>query len=185
MATRTIDLIRHGQYGPDGLLTPVGRAQIELLGARYRAEGGPTELWASPVPRATETGEILGAALGLTPRRVVGLAEGIPSVPDPLPPGFDGWPADSVARHKARFDKVLDRILKPARGADKHLLLACHGNATRYLWTVAMGLPPEFWWVLRIHNGSVTRLFVTPTGRVRGVGFNDIGHLPPALQTET
>ncbi|MCA9567534.1 MAG: histidine phosphatase family protein [Myxococcales bacterium] len=187
MATRTIDFIRHGQYGEDGLLTPVGVAQIELLAARYRSQGGPTELWQSSMPRAMHTGRVLGRALGLTARTVALLGEGVPTVPDPRP----SWMApertfdlERVASHRARFDRVLERVLKPARGTDKHLLLACHGNATRYMWCTALGLDPVAWWGFRIHHASLSRIQVLKSGRVVGVSLNEVGHLPPALQSE-
>ncbi|MEZ4320033.1 MAG: histidine phosphatase family protein [Myxococcota bacterium] len=184
MATRTVDLIRHGQYGPDGELTPLGVEQIERLAARYRDEGAPTKLWVSPQPRAQHTGRILAAAFDLEPRTIMAIAEAVPSRPDPPPKAFADFPEESIAKGRARLDKILAKLVKRARGTDRHMVLACHGNVTRYLWTRALGLDPLAWWTLSIHNGSLTRFRVHADGRIKGIRFNDVGHLPSALQTE-
>ena len=184
VAQRTIDLVRHGAYGEDGHLTSVGVAQVQLLAARYQAEGGPTEIWASPIVRARQTGEILGRALGIKPRTVGDLAEGIPSVGSGLAESLDSGARKQLSETRARFERLLKRVRKSARGGDKHLLLACHGNVARYIWLRALDLDPPAWWSMHIHHASVSRLVVTPRG-VRGVRFNDVGHLPPALQSET
>lgn len=185
MATRTVDLLRHGQYGEDGRLTSIGIAQIELLGARYRDEGSPTELWASPLPRAQHTGELLAASLGLERKTVNNLAECLPSAPDPVPDSVAHYDAEVFEKGMARMTSVLNRITKRARGSDKHVVLACHGNVTRYLWTRAIGGDAVLWWNLDILHGSRTRFVVRADGSIKGVCFNDVGHLPTALQTGT
>ena len=64
-------LIRHAQAGdaPDDFsraLTPRGRAQIECLVKHFRAHDvlRPEEVWHSPLVRARETAQRLGAGLG-------------------------------------------------------------------------------------------------------------------------
>lgn len=184
MASRTIDFVRHGAYrDDDGLLTAVGIAQVELLAARYRAEGGPTELWASPLPRARHTAEILGQALDLKPRSVADLAEGVPTVGTDLAKVLGEADRANLQETTVRFERVLKRVRRGARGDDKHLVLACHGNVARYLWLRTLGIDPPCWWSLHIHHASVSRVVVTPRG-VHGVRFNDVGHLPASLQSE-
>ena len=185
MPRRIIDFVRHGAYdGDEGLLTPRGVAQVELLAARYRAEGGPTEIWASPMPRARHTGDILARALDLKPRSVADLAEGIPTAGGPVAEAWPDLGEDQLSATRARFERVLERINKRARGSHKHLVLACHGNVARYLWLRILGLSDPTWWAMHIHHASLSRVIVGRRG-VRAVRFNDIGHLPPALQSES
>jgi broad specificity phosphatase PhoE len=77
-------LARHGETGYNvqerfqGLLpvplNATGRAQAEQLAERAAAKDF-VELWCSPLRRARETADIVGARLGLTPREDVRLRE--------------------------------------------------------------------------------------------------------------
>ncbi len=82
-------LVRHGQvdgapgaFPPgDARLTEAGRGAVAAL-ATALAEAGvrPATLWTSDLPRAVATAEILGGALGVTPRREPRLREANPGV---------------------------------------------------------------------------------------------------------
>jgi phosphohistidine phosphatase len=75
-------LVRHAEAesgGPGHLrrLTAQGREQARALGARLREDGvRPDAILTSPVLRARETGELIGAELGIEPISAEGLAPG-------------------------------------------------------------------------------------------------------------
>jgi probable phosphoglycerate mutase len=77
-------LVRHGQslgniegriQGDDDPLTDFGRLQASTVAATLAQRGDITHLYASPLDRAMETASIIGAAVGLTPVPIAGLAE--------------------------------------------------------------------------------------------------------------
>lgn len=90
-ATRTLILIRHGQYehqqndSDKRILTKLGREQAQLTGERLRELGEKyTIMYYSSMPRATETAEIISKCLLDVPtRRCDMLQEGAPVRPEP------------------------------------------------------------------------------------------------------
>ena len=90
-ATRTLILIRHGQYehredDPEKrTLTELGREQSRLTGERLRELGEKyTMVHYSTMPRATETADIISKSLPDIPRKSCDmLREGAPIRPEP------------------------------------------------------------------------------------------------------
>ena len=90
-ATRTLILIRHGQYehwqndSEKRTLTKLGREQAQLTGERLQELGEKfTVMHYSSMPRATETAEIISKCLLDVPmRRCDMLQEGAPIRPEP------------------------------------------------------------------------------------------------------
>ena len=90
-ATRTLILIRHGQYehgqdDPDKrILTALGREQAMMTGERLREMGEKyTTLHYSTMPRATETANIISKSLPDVPTKSCDmLREGAPIRPEP------------------------------------------------------------------------------------------------------
>ena len=90
-ATRTLILIRHGQYehgqdDPDKrILTALGREQAMMTGERLREMGEKyTTLHYSTMPRATETANIICKSLpGVPTKSCDMLREGAPIRPEP------------------------------------------------------------------------------------------------------
>ena len=90
-ATRTLILIRHGQYeheqnDPDKrILTDLGREQARLTGERLREMGEKyTTIHFSTMPRATETANIISKSLPDVPMKSCDmLREGAPIRPEP------------------------------------------------------------------------------------------------------
>ena len=90
-ASRTLILIRHGQYvwdphDPDKrILTPLGRKQAALTGERLKELGHSyLTLHYSTMPRATETAQIIMQTLTDVPTRTCDLMrEGAPIRPEP------------------------------------------------------------------------------------------------------
>lgn len=185
MATRTLMLVRHGQYVTDpthprsGALTALGRKQARRLAGRL-AEYPVGALHVSTMPRAVETAELVGPALGsLRCRRTRLLLEGIPTALPQLP----GLSRALVTEHRQRMDEAFERYFKPARGRDRYEVLVCHGNIIRYLLRKALGDPAHKWWRSETHNCSLSMVSIDADGAMRLLALNDVGHLPRSMQT--
>jgi serine/threonine-protein phosphatase PGAM5 len=186
---RTLILVRHGAYDEDDprdaevgkALTAEGEAQVRLTAERLaKLTVRPDLLYASTLTRARQSGEIIGAALGLEP--VIS-----PDLSECTPPTTR---ADVMARQKpgdadscrAQIERVWALHFRPTRGADTTEVIVAHGNVIRYLVSRALGLDPSLWLNMTIANCSLSVVQVRADGRVRLVSFDDVGHLPPAMQ---
>ena len=189
-AARTLYLVRHGAYDPkaaasDDLgpgLTPLGVAQVRLLGARLAPLPGRWDaLLASPLRRAQETARVLAKDLNLTIETVSELAE---CTPESRRPDINGAEKpEAMAACAAGLDKLFAARFKPADGAERRELLVCHGNVIRYLVTRALGVDSKAWLEMSIGHASVTVIRVEANGGVRVLSVGDVGHLPFNLQT--
>jgi serine/threonine-protein phosphatase PGAM5 len=191
--TRTLILIRHGDYDDQDprdaevgrALVPLGREQARLAGVRLAALPARIDaLYASTMTRARETAEIIAASLpGLRPELVRDLRECTPptwrqDIARRLEPGE----ADSC---RAQIERAFARFFVPAPGEDRQEVLVCHGNVIRWFCCRALGVDPMAWGGMTIANCSLTIIRVLPDGALRLVSFDDVGHIPPALQTYT
>ena len=188
-ATRTIYLIRHGNYDPadkksdGGTLTPLGIAQARLVAARLRSlPVNFTSLHASTMTRADQTARIIQQSLSqLTAQMSPLLRECTPR----------SRRADLMAKEKpadldaaeAQLNQAFATYFVPARGADQHDILVCHGNVIRYLVTKALGVDTQAWLNLSLAHCSLTIIQVAPDGSFKVLAFADAGHIPPNLQS--
>ena len=165
-------LVRHGESVPnvepiiggmrgDAGLTPLGREQARLLEARLRAEELRADrLYASTLPRALETAEYVGRALGLAvvadddlhelrPGEADGLSVdewraryggfGAPmATVDPFRPFSPG--GESWAAFLTRAGSALARLV--ARHPDEAVVAVCHGGVLEASFYLAFGLGP-------------------------------------------
>jgi broad specificity phosphatase PhoE len=101
------------------LLTERGRAQAAAAGAGLR-ERGITRLLTSPMRRATETAEAVGAALGLEP--------------EPVPYAFEFHRGETFAEGMERIRLLKERFEAEAEAAadDDLPLLVTHGIVARF-----------------------------------------------------
>jgi serine/threonine-protein phosphatase PGAM5 len=203
MGMRVLYLVRHGQYVMDeskpnyGSLTPLGRKQAVQIGKRL-AHTPFAVIHHSDMLRAVETAEVMArqiertrlqmaadlpntAALSL--RSSSKLREGIPSGPT-------HWGAVSAeeesqrARTQKRMDQAFAKLFRPCRAEQRLELVVAHGNLIRYLIRRAMNDSTENWWRMDIHQGSLSIVAILPPPRDAVlIRFNDVGHLPPHLQT--
>ena len=182
MGMRRLLFLRHGQYDEEdsGELTALGIKQARIT-ARALAAEPLTIIHVSTLLRARQTAAIIGEAFPhLTPRASALLCEAIPTkLPKhlalPLEPG-------RVAKDRARVAKAAKRLFRPAR-AMRTELVVCHGNIIRYFFCIALGAKPETWIRLHTHHCGLTEIVVLPSGQLRGVRYNDLGHLPRGLRT--
>jgi serine/threonine-protein phosphatase PGAM5 len=189
-ATRTIVLVRHGNYADDPTadprlgphLSPIGVAQAHLVGARLAGMPAFDALYVSPLQRARDTAATI--ATDLPGRHFVvvdDLAECTP--PTRRAEIVAGEKPADLAACKARLDRVFATYFKPASGAARSDLFVCHGNVIRYLVTRALGVDPRAWLEMSVGHASITRILVEPDGRMKVVAVGDVGHLPSGLRT--
>jgi len=157
-------LARHGEtdYNAQGRFQGLGPVPLNALGrqqaaqlAELAAPKGFRELWCSPLVRARETADIVGARLGLEPiedRRLVETDTGhwtdrtFASVRAEDPEGFAAFeradpefafPGGESFRHQT--ERVMEALDEIAR-RPMPVLVVCHGMAIR-LVLAALGRP--------------------------------------------
>lgn len=206
-------LIRHGEAqtylekivaGEDNCkgLSPLGRRQAEALRDRFREHdelGEVDALYASTVPRAMETAEILAPAFGHLEVRIerdlreydAGEAHGLTweemeeryPVPVPHDPNWVRAPGgESWAAFGARVGVALQRIIADHKG--ETVVIACHGGVIEHAFQV-WGLSSVDGLHLEIKNTGITEFLWTeawpwhqpapPSWRL--IRVNDAAHL--------
>ncbi len=76
--------------------------------------------------------------------------------------------------------KIPTETPPPAATVD---ILVCHGNVIRYFVCRALQFPPDAWLRFEMYNGSMTHLYVRPSGRVGIQTMNDAGYMPKEMLT--
>ena len=173
----TVYLIRHGAHAhldhtlsgrqPNLPLTEVGRAQVAALGRRLAGEG-LTAIHSSPVQRARETAEAIGATCGLPVTQIAALDEidfgawtGRAFADLDADPAWTEW---NTARATARapggetMDQALDRASAHLATLTGPTAVVTHCDIIRGLVCRAIGLSLDNLHRLRVDAASVTRL---------------------------
>lgn len=182
LGTRTLLLIRHGQYEADGgRLTPLGREQALITG-RWLVEQNGTpralSLWSSTLPRARESAELIAHSFPLVKVRSVGvLREGMYSKVK----GYE-IPARERKEDRARASAAWSRFFRTSR-SDRLEIVVCHGNLIRYLVCRVLHAPVVRWTRMNSNHCGITRVLVRDTGAIRMVTYNETSHLPSKLVT--
>jgi serine/threonine-protein phosphatase PGAM5 len=188
--TRTIILVRHGEYDADPAadeklgphLSVLGIAQAHLVGARLAGLPGSIEgLHTSPMHRARDTaGTIAQDFPGRSFDVIDDLAECTP------PSRRDtGDSAEDMAACQAQLDRVYAAWFKASADGDRTDLFVCHGNVIRYLVTRALGVDPKAWLQMSIGHASITRIRIKADGSMQVIAVGDAGHLPPNMLSGT
>lgn len=205
--TRLI-LVRHGESNVtvNGVfggmksctgLSDLGRNQAERLRDRFEAGHEPAidEVWASNMPRAIETAEIVNEALGLELNIEPGLEEFRPGdvdgmrysdyveqygMPDQLadPYARIAPNGDSRATFFLRIGEALDRLTTARSG--RTLAVFCHGGVIDASFRLLLGIQSELPFQLHTTNTSVTEFVAlneSSPRRWRLVRYNDEAHL--------
>jgi len=140
----------------------------------------------STMKRATETGDIVHKHLpdiSIKPCDLI--REGAPCPPDPETTNWVPMPWDFYqegAQIEAGFRKYFHRA-DPEQTEDSVDILVCHGNVIRYFVCRALQVNPEAWLRMAVHNGSITVIAITPSGRVQLTQVGETGHFPPNMLT--
>lgn len=173
VGTRTLVLVRHGQYDTNdgGRLTALGREQAATT-ARFLEKLRVDAIWASTLPRAKETAAIVaGAFPGKRVKHTRFLCEGMYTK-------VDGYELTAAERDddRKRADRAFAMLFKKSR-TDRTELVVCHGNLIRYLVCLAIDVPYARWVRMTSHHCALTRVLIRDTGAVRLCSYNETGHL--------
>lgn len=201
----TVKRVFGGEQSCDGL-SDLGRRQAEALRDRWAAGGEPEVdvLYASTLPRAHETAQIINPALGNLPIQVEQDLE------EHRPGELDGMRFDQVQEQHGPVDfrsrphrpigpgteTVLEFFDRTARAFEhilhdnvgKTVVVACHGGVIDIAFRHLLDLPRNGMFDLWTLNTSLTEFRVDDTGEKRGrwtlVRYNDHAHLA-GLPSET
>ena len=192
--TRTIYLIRHGQYDQADTsdsdigqeLTPLGIAQARLL--TVRLNGMPVKfnlLTSSTMTRAKQTAIIINEEFPELKLQQSTL------IRECTPPT---WRKDIMADETESDLQMCAKNLEAAfaeyflpspDGNDRNDIIVCHGNVIRYFVTKVLKADPMSWLQMSIGNCSLTIIRILPDGSMKLAAYGDMGHIPPNMQTET
>lgn len=195
MANRILLLVRHGQYQkvkgkggdqPDGSLTELGIKQAQLIAKRLRKLKIPlAAIHHSTLDRAIETAQVISRAfpsVALQPSPL--LRECIPVIPKGMESHFAHIPAEFVEKGAEQVQQTFETFFRPFEGKQKQYeLLVAHGNLINYLVGRTIGGRPESWVKLEIQHCGLTEISISPSGWIRLIRHNDVGHLPISHQT--
>ena len=193
-ASRTIYLIRHGEYNSEDErdpdvgkeLVPLGIAQTRLLSSRLKSMGIEfNTLTSSTMTRARQTGMIINEDF---PELELQQSKLIRECTPPT------WREDIMAdESKTDLNECVENLetafkeffIPSPDEADKHDIIVCHGNVIRYFVTKVLNVDTMAWLQMTIGNSSLTIVNIKPDGSMKLVSFNDLGHITPNLQTLT
>jgi probable phosphoglycerate mutase len=194
MSVRHLYLTRHAEPGDDGRLTERGVQQAGLLGRRLSHVPFGT-VRHGPLPRATETAQLVARQLGGQVRVVELDAAGdyVPHVPSPDEvdrehrAGVTAFLADvspGEAAQGAQLAADAVRLLTgPERGEeDSHHLVVTHAFTIGWLVRHAYAAPPWRWVGLDHGHAALTVLRYFPDRPPTVVVLNDMSHLPDELR---
>ncbi len=185
-------------------LTERGRRQAQALAIALARRGSLRAVYASPLIRAFETAQIIGAAVGLTPVPRPGLAE--INVGSAAGLTFDEWGArfpqqlqdfhaDGVAFAwpdgesggdiARRVAAEIDWLIAQHRDAVEPVAVVSHGGALAWAIVHLLREPGDRWprEHMRIANCAITEVEIAPERWAAGapatfICRNDIAHLP-------
>ena len=188
--------MRHGQYDEveTGSLTPLGRRQAARTALALRHLRVDV-IWHSTLVRAEETAQIVAEKhKGVRVRKSAWLSEVIPTaLPSALKITVE---RGRVGKDRVRADRAFRMLFRPSKAARTELVV-CHGNLIRYLVCCALGIERKLWTRLDATHCGLTEFRVLRAPRKSGAGtlvrggvvrvvrYNDVGHLPPRMRTES
>ncbi|MEL6271066.1 MAG: histidine phosphatase family protein [Chloroflexota bacterium] len=190
MATRTVTLIRHGQYDTKaeiaggGDLLPTGWEQTEYLAQALYNEGTATAIYTSTMRRALTTAHLVASNFpGVPFKKDKLLMEALFHIPRGAENSFKKVKTGAIAQHRVRVAYAYRKYTAPAHRDDEHDILVCHGNIIRYFLVRAKRASIDTWADTEIYHASITRLKVDEEGIVSVAYQNNVNHLPPNLRT--
>jgi probable phosphoglycerate mutase len=187
-----LDSVVAGEKGCRGL-SDLGRQQTEKLRERLARTGELADasvLYASVLPRAIETGEIVAPAVGELPVKPdCDLCELHPGECDGMPweefqstYGADEWDperemspgGESWVSFVQRVDGALHRLVRTH--PDETVVIACHGGIVMSSLLIGFDLSPIGRWLEPPQNTSLTEWLIED-GRWQLIRYNDAAHL--------
>lgn len=185
MATKTLVLVRHGQYlrptdNSGECLTPLGRKQARLAGQRLK-EYKFNKIHCSTMPRAIETADIICKTMNVRKRitQTEDLCECVPGFPVHLRKKYGRTDVSILKKHQRQADRAFKSLFaKPKKNTTE--LLVCHGNIIRYLVCKTLDIDTLTWMKMDIQQCGITVIKIYTKGdhgRVL-ITHNDVGHIP-------
>jgi serine/threonine-protein phosphatase PGAM5 len=194
MATKTLYLIRHGQYyfhnehidKMGGNLTPAGIKQAQATAQRVKL-WPITAIHASTMPRALETAQIIAGELPNVPLHPSDdLWECLPHIPPRYAKHFSGYAPEAIAQDRLHAERAFAKYFQPSTATqDQVELIVAHGTLIRYFVCRVLEIEPEAWASMDICNCSISEILIEANGHMTLISHNDIGHLPTHLITST
>ncbi|MEU6237916.1 histidine phosphatase family protein [Kitasatospora sp. NPDC047058] len=193
-ATRYLYLVRHGEALPDESgLSENGRRQAALLGRRL-ADRPISVVHHGPLPRATQTAQLIGEHLdgaALTVSEPAG--DYVPYIPDraELPPDsadfllrfLSGATPGERERGPVLARQAVERFTGPAPGdEERHELVVTHNFLVGWLVRHATDAPAWRWLGLNHGNAALTVIRYAPGRPSSVLVHNDTRHLPAELR---
>merc|ERR1740124_22652 len=183
--TRTLLLIRHGQYfdqekeAEKRKLTELGKLQCEKVAQRLKEFGFDYDkIHISTKVRAKESGDLIRKHFPNVPYEYNSLLE-------------EGWPGPRIPGKKREitekkrkqqqqikegyysvFHRANETCTKP-----QIEIVVCHQNVIRSFVCRALQIPPECWLRMGGFNSGITSIKINPNGSCSMQFFADIGHL--------
>ena len=189
---RTLYLIRHGQYDHDDdrdpdigkALVPLGIAQSKLVAGRLNSlPAKMSSLISSTMTRARQTAMIINQdfpELELQQTRLI--RECTP--PTRREDIMDGEDPEDLKICTDNLDAAFSKYFIPSPvEEDQNDIIVCHGNVIRYFVTKVLKVKTMSWLQMTTGNCGLTVVRIKPDGSMKLVSFNDMGHIPPNLQT--
>ena len=192
--TRTIYLIRHGEYNIDDErdafvgkeLTPLGVAQARLLSTRLKSMSvNFNSLISSTMARARQTAMVINQKfpeLELVQEELICECTP-PTWREDIMAGVDTTEKEQCVAH---IERAFNKYFVPSQDEkERHDLIVCHGNVIRYLVTKVLNVDSMSWLQMSITNCSLTIVRINPDGRMKLDTFSDYGHVPENMRTFT
>ena len=192
--TRTIYLIRHGDYAPQddnipdsvNVLTPLGIAQARLVSTRLKSMNiNFNSLISSTMTRAIQTSQVIYNDF---PEIRFEQSDLIRECTPPT------WREDVMAETKAdevvecvnNLEEAFNNYFIPSPDDnDRNDVIVCHGNVIRYFVTKVLKVDTMSWLQMSISNCSLTIIRILPNGNMKLDAFSDYGHIPENMRTFT
>jgi broad specificity phosphatase PhoE len=190
----TLNRERRWQGHHDAPLNAQGRAEVAALATRIAAER-PLAIYASDLPRARETADVIGGVTAIDPVfdarwREVDVGEWLGLTPAEVearhPEGYARWLAGGTGWDEGEtYPEMAARGLEAARAtAERHagsaqpVVCVTHGGVIRAIVMHVLGMPAEARRLLATgRTATITAIDATaPVWRLRS--YNDAGHLP-------
>ena len=190
--TRTLYLIRHGQYDHEDkrdpekgkALVPLGVAQARLAANRLKSiPAEMTSLTSSTMTRARQTAMIINKEFPQLKLQQTSLLS------ECTPPT---WRKDIMEEEdpvemqncSEKLDKAFSKFFVPSPDEkDRNDIIVCHGNVIRYFVTKVLKVNTMSWLQMTTGNCGLTVVQIKPNGSMKLISFNDMGHIPPNLRT--
>ena len=191
MYTKTIILVRHGQYIAKNeieveRLTELGRQQAWLAGERLKENAHIDRIVHSTMPRAIETAQIIKDQLGFLGsfESTDDIRECVPGFPKNLRKKFGLTDEAGLKKGEAHAEKAFKKYFKTPKKNSLEVFV-CHGNMIRYFVLRTLAFDTLAWRNMDIQQGAISVIELRSKGTEKKIliSHNDVGHIPKAKRT--